>query len=304
MTKDEFRKSLKLKYPSNITGPTKELGDAHIMLLWAPHGDIPVNKGYPMMYIWFQHDLKVRCKWSFSCPELQMSSSWVNVFDPNGNIKWGWAAHKGVQPSTVKNLKKISFTATLTILNVYDKNNNNVPKNKWDKYLGITNDVAPIVAIDSAMDSDTINAKLSSVSDMVTKLQDQVNTLQSYVFVDKQNDKNGQNITNVSCELLLVRQRYASLQQQIYDMGNGNKNNINRKLSKKEELRKWLKDTVDLEEYFDILVENGYDEMESVKLLRMNELTLLIEKMGHRAKLMRYIAMLNLQFDEGATNYI
>eukprot|EP01084_Bolivina_argentea_P089610 161658_1 len=263
MTKDEFRKSLKLKYPSNITGPTKELGDAHIMLLWAPHGDIPVNKGYPMMYIWFQHDLKVRCKWSFSCPELQMSSSWVNVFDPNGNIKWGWAAHKG-----------------------------------------ITNDVAPIVAIDSAMDSDTINAKLSSVSDMVTKLQDQVNTLQSYVFVDKQNDKNGQNITNVSCELLLVRQRYASLQQQIYDMGNGNKNNINRKLSKKEELRKWLKDTVDLEEYFDILVENGYDEMESVKLLRMNELTLLIEKMGHRAKLMRYIAMLNLQFDEGATNYI
>ena len=83
------------------------------------------------------------------------------------------------------------------------------------------------------------------------------------------------------------------LQEQLDRIGDNG--GIDHKLTDQEVLRKWLKDTVGLEQYFEALVENGFDDLESVTMITMNELDTLgiIEKMGHKMKLLRYITKLN-----------
>ena len=78
-------------------------------------------------------------------------------------------------------------------------------------------------------------------------------------------------------------------------------------------VKKWLKDTVGLPQYGDLLMQNGFDDLECVRMLTMNDLNMLgIEKIGHKMNLMKYIDALNgyvnpvlpVQGEDGETAYI
>ena len=70
-----------------------------------------------------------------------------------------------------------------------------------------------------------------------------------------------------------------------------NKNNKNDKL---EALRIWLTDIVGLEEYFDILVNDGWDDLDSLQDITEKDLrTIGIIKTGHIKKLLRRIGQLH-----------
>ena len=59
------------------------------------------------------------------------------------------------------------------------------------------------------------------------------------------------------------------------------------------EFKKWMENTVRLPEYFELLIENGFEDMESMKDMTMEHLREMgIDKMGHRIKLMKGIAAL------------
>ena len=71
--------------------------------------------------------------------------------------------------------------------------------------------------------------------------------------------------------------------------------NKSRNKSEGEKLRAWLKDTVKLEEYFEMFERNGFDSLDAIKLVTMEVLNMIgIDKIGHKMVLLRHIAKLNV----------
>eukprot|EP01084_Bolivina_argentea_P138642 244045_1 len=57
-----------------------------------------------------------------------------------------------------------------------------------------------------------------------------------------------------------------------------------------EELYNWLNDIVNLVQYYHVFVENGFDDLDSLTDIKMEELeTIGIDKLGHRKKLLKFI---------------
>ena len=71
-------------------------------------------------------------------------------------------------------------------------------------------------------------------------------------------------------------------------VGAGNYNNDNK--YRREMARLWMKDQVKLMQYFDILVANGYDNMDAISTLNLRHLEVMgIKKMGHRHQIMKHV---------------
>ena len=74
----------------------------------------------------------------------------------------------------------------------------------------------------------------------------------------------------------------------LYRNKHKNKNNNNN-----NKVYIWLRDNVGLEEYYDIFMENGLDDIEILKQINNDHLTQIgVHKIGHRIKIMKYIALL------------
>eukprot|EP01083_Nonionella_stella_P189509 700927_1 len=75
------------------------------------------------------------------------------------------------------------------------------------------------------------------------------------------------------------------LQQQVNALLSANsqqKQNVN---PKHEKVRKWLKNEVDLEQYYALFIENGFEDLKSIQSLNMEILNLMqIGKVGHKKK--------------------
>eukprot|EP01084_Bolivina_argentea_P158020 275311_1 len=62
------------------------------------------------------------------------------------------------------------------------------------------------------------------------------------------------------------------------------------RLGKRQEIKVWLENEVNLEEYYDVFIENGFEDIESLQDLDENIMNSIgITKVGHRMKLMKYI---------------
>ena len=72
----------------------------------------------------------------------------------------------------------------------------------------------------------------------------------------------------------------------------------------KLKVKKWLKDSVKLEQYFDVFMENGMENMDVIKLVTKKELNeMKIDKLGHRMKILNEISKLN-EMDKSIDKYI
>eukprot|EP01084_Bolivina_argentea_P133211 235073_1 len=109
-----------------------------------------------------------------------------------------------------------------------------------------------------------------------------IHKLMCYVFNEKKNDK------------IVMEEKCKGIKQQKDNINECNENLNDSKMLKTNAFRKWLKDVVGLDEYFDLLLNNGFDTFESVKMLTMNELNLIgIHKLGHKMLLLKHIVKLN-----------
>ena len=60
-------------------------------------------------------------------------------------------------------------------------------------------------------------------------------------------------------------------------------------ISEDDKVKLWLKEDVKLPQYIDILIKNGYDDMECIQHITLDEMQQIgIDKMGHRHKILRY----------------
>ena len=74
------------------------------------------------------------------------------------------------------------------------------------------------------------------------------------------------------------------MEEEEEDNNNGDKE---QDISEKEVLRIWLRDKCKLEQYYDIFIENGWDDMDSLNYMKEEDLRQMnINKMGHIRKLL------------------
>eukprot|EP01084_Bolivina_argentea_P234737 395164_1 len=140
-----------------------------------------------------------------------------------------------------------------------------------------------------------LNLKMKSLENIIDskdqtieQLKNKINKMEGYMFDEKQNNQVTDNVTNVTASILSMKKQIKQIQKDI------NKNNNNVSLSDKKQLKLWFTNVVKLPEYFDIFIEQGFEDLQSVKYVTANELELMgISKIGHKMKLLRFIAKLN-----------
>lgn len=54
--------------------------------------------------------------------------------------------------------------------------------------------------------------------------------------------------------------------------------------------REWMRDTVKLPQYIGLLLENGFDDIDTLSMVNVDQLQSIgIEKLGHRLKIIKFI---------------
>ena len=70
---------------------------------------------------------------------------------------------------------------------------------------------------------------------------------------------------------------------------NTNSNNNDKIQSKEDMVNLWMTDNVELPQYIDLLIKNGYDDYECIGDITLDELEQIgIDKIGHRKKIFKY----------------
>eukprot|EP01084_Bolivina_argentea_P284615 487852_1 len=111
--------------------------------------------------------------------------------------------------------------------------------------------------------------------------------------------------------LLLCNEHILQEMREIKSNQTNQQSNI--QTNKYDKFQLWLINEVELEQYCNILVENGFDSLDAISTINMDELLQIgIQKMGHRKQLMKHIQLLdcnnmiqnNVWFIECATNFL
>jgi len=114
---------------------------------------------------------------------------------------------------------------------------------------------------------------------------------------EHEQDEQTPNVMSVASEILMLKEELKSLQMKVSELEEEKDRHgyRSKQHSKQCELRAWLRDEVGLSEYFDVFVENGFENLEAVKMLTLNELNVIgIEKLGHKMLLLHHIKQLQL----------
>ena len=60
-------------------------------------------------------------------------------------------------------------------------------------------------------------------------------------------------------------------------------------------IKTWLMDTVKLPQYYHIFIDQGFDDLETIRCITRDDLKAIgIDKVGHQRKIMKYAHQLNL----------
>ena len=69
--------------------------------------------------------------------------------------------------------------------------------------------------------------------------------------------------------------------------------------NEESQMREWMEYTVKLPQYFEVLRDNGFEDLESMRDITMEHLREIgIDKIGHRLKLMKSVAVLKAEHTE------
>eukprot|EP01083_Nonionella_stella_P107010 309432_1 len=126
--------------------------------------------------------------------------------------------------------------------------------------------------------------------------QSDAETQEAVVRDLKQNDTNVTDLDEIRTQMNALQEDVKVLKQQIKQMKNqmaklsrNQQEDEEKEPSKEEMVRMWLKDTVKLPRYADQFINEGYDDLEMVADMTMDDLiNLNIDKRGHRKKILKY----------------
>eukprot|EP01084_Bolivina_argentea_P234736 395163_1 len=220
------------------------------------------------------------------------------MYDCVNNSNWGTTEF--MKTSDLLNLQQATFKVDIEITEmIKEENTECIVSNAFamDRILTFSSVDNEEAKMDSEQNkqlqmSDSISTlnlnTIYSKHQTIEQLRNKINKMERYMFDEKQNNQVTDNVTNVTASILSMKKQIKQIQKDI------NKNNNNVSLSDKKQLKLWFTNVVKLPEYFDIFIEQGFEDLQSVKYVTANELELMgISKIGHKMKLLRFIAKLN-----------
>ena len=137
------------------------------------------------------------------------------------------------------------------------------------------------------MKQDGDEEKESAVkSNDISSLHERVDTLES--AVESQSARLITMISKMEQDMAAMNQRLRKLEaDRVIDAQSSNED------TERMKFKKWMENKVKLPQYFELFIEQGFEDMENMKDITMEHLREMgIDKMGHRMKLMKSIAAL------------
>ena len=143
----------------------------------------------------------------------------------------------------------------------------------------------------------SVQSKFDQIEQRVSSIDSKLKEVQQRT--DGKLRRNSENNQSQSVEILA---QMAKMREEIIALkeaqGNQGGDEEVKEETEEDKLRKWMENEVKLPRYFNVLKENGFEDMESVldlTLIEMKEMG--IDKMGHRKRIMKHIAKLQAMND-------
>eukprot|EP01083_Nonionella_stella_P091140 254736_1 len=235
-----------------------------------PNGDNAASKGDVELYIQLcalPCDIsKVEMRYTLSCVETLSRDTRVKEFDYDNDQSAKWS-HDVLSFESFKQYETLAFIAEINILNKYDLKGDMLSdtQSHWKWYLE-QNKYFQEISGKPKPHEDICN-ELRSIKCQISKLLSAFNELKPQYMIQH----------NDHCK------------EQEHDEDDTYE--IKDKMD--DELFLWLKNTVKLEQYYYLFVKNGFEDLESMKYVQLNELTVIgVYKLGHRLKLLDHINQL------------
>eukprot|EP01084_Bolivina_argentea_P133446 235511_1 len=142
--------------------------------------------------------------------------------------------------------------------------------------------------------TDSTNLLNLKVNTLETRINEILKTVERIEQKLEDDEKNQNNITT---QIENIKQDINFLKNNL----NGNVK-VDKTLTKQQKLKVWLRDQVELPEYYDIFIENGVDDLSVVMLINMDVLQQMdIKKIGHKMKILHCVKLLK-QEQRGVQN--
>ena len=244
---------------------------------------------------------KMRVNWKISCEETEnFQSEWTNTYDYNNSGKhWGKNRFSFEDFQQFNELTIYVEIKTLKLFESYEETADDIMKSSQFLYgNGSQNNINKSANVSSAMLQSygvSMDEKESFVGDndmeqrmdILSKTVDEMRmtikelTMKLNKLEMKRNDDGDNKVEEVDDE----RAGFVKL-------GRNNSEN-------EREVGVWLDEVVGLSEYLDVFVKNGFDDMKSVKAMKMEDLNVMgIDKQGHKRKIMMFVEKLDGNEDE------
>ena len=152
----------------------------------------------------------------------------------------------------------------------------------------------------SAAKLDAIMLKLDQLNMRINKMEKTINDIQLKLNEDDEKSKQrarsklninsdssiDKNVVYKDSRMDLMEQQIKSLQQSMDRYHHQNPQNIHNH----ENLKSWLKNKVQLPQYFDVFISNGIEDLQTASLLTMNAIKSIgIDKIGHQMKILNQV---------------
>eukprot|EP01084_Bolivina_argentea_P024871 46304_1 len=221
---------------------------------------------------------KIATELSFICKETEIvKGSYTVEFDCNNQSQ---GIPQFMSLTDINALQIVTFAVQIKILNVkYIEFNKNNINHIYDPM-----QINQILSI-AVTESDTeilFNSNhniLTEIQSKILKLDKQMIDLRLIMCEEKKND----DLDVIKDEIKLLKQMIDKIQLK------NKRSNI-----KYTEMQKWMTEVVKLPEYIDLFINNGLEDMNIIKDITMETLTVIgIQKIGHKMKIIKQVAKLN-----------
>ena len=129
---------------------------------------------------------------------------------------------------------------------------------------------------------DTLSTQFSQIQNNLNSVTKQMQDLLATIIEEREDD----DLEDLRKEMNIMKQ---SIQKMTLQSASNNQQD-----KEQEEVKKRMSKKVKYPQYFDLFIENGFESMEIIKEIRMNDLHQIgIDKLGHKIKIMKEIAILN-----------
>jgi len=193
------------------------------------------------------------------------------------NSMWckSWTNNEGIYArSIIENNNEFTFKIDIELYAVYDQNDNDITH----KYLYLQNAPNEKMKMNdsSSIKLDSLVVQMEKMTSAIQKIQSRMKQIELKLVKEQK----GNNLDDVFKEIDALKKTVNKLSEKVNP--------------KRQQLRAWMEEKVKLPQYYDVLIENGIEDLSTAKLLTMETLKGIgIEKIGHCMKILHAVALMN-----------